>query len=372
MKKNCINCGKEFEAKQERQCYCSAKCSTHYRHGYKRTHEDVERDKSEAIKLFHAGASLKEIASRMNKSYSWTHKVVVDSGLGKQLTPLQKQVKELRLRGMCSVEIAEALNKECKTIVSVANKILMPFTEEEKEKSIQYGKEKSHNSIEERIEISRKFIEENFSQFEYVTGFINSDDFMTLKCRECGSLIEKSAITIRKKNGKTICPVCAKNDRLLKQKENEAERKRQQEKREEERKFEIFKREFQQESFKRCECCGSLFLGRNRKYCSSECAKKILNNTHKDKRIKKMRAVIIDKDISLEKLYQRDSGRCWICGEQCDYNDYKTTKEGHFIVGGAYPSIDHVKPLSKGGLHSWENIKLAHHYCNTIKNDKVV
>lgn len=42
------------------------------------------------------------------------------------------------------------------------------------------------------------------------------------------------------------------------------------------------------------------------------------------------------------------------------------------VVGKTYPSIDHVFPLSKGGLHSWDNVKLAHHYCNTIKSDKVV
>ncbi|HJG84317.1 MAG TPA: hypothetical protein K8V21_02840 [Weissella thailandensis] len=26
-------------------------------------------------------------------------------------------------------------------------------------------------------------------------------------------------------------------------------------------------------------------------------------------------------------------------------------------------------PRSKNGVHSWKNVKLAHHYCNTIKNN---
>lgn len=289
----------------------------------------------------------------------------------KNLTPLQKSVKELRLQGLCSVEIADILGKDSKNIVTVAKKIGMPFTEEEKQRSIRYGVERCHNSIEVRTEKSRQYIEDHCPDFEYISGFISSDDFIKVKCRECDSEFERSAVTIRH-YGKINCPVCQENKRLQKQQEREAERQRQQEKREEEKKFAIFNKEFQQETFKRCECCGSLFFGNNSKYCSSECAKRIFNGTHKDKRIKKMRSVVVDKNITLEKLYKRDSGRCWLCGGQCDWSDHQKTKEGYFIVGKYYPSQDHVIPLSKGGLHSWDNVKLAHFYCNTIRGNKAV
>lgn len=43
-----------------------------------------------------------------------------------------------------------------------------------------------------------------------------------------------------------------------------------------------------------------------------------------------------------------------------------------FIAGNMYPSIDHVRPLSRGGLHEWGNVKLAHRICNSIKKDNVV
>jgi 5-methylcytosine-specific restriction endonuclease McrA len=43
-----------------------------------------------------------------------------------------------------------------------------------------------------------------------------------------------------------------------------------------------------------------------------------------------------------------------------------------FIAYGLYPSIDHIVPLAKGGNHTWNNVQLAHHYCNTLKRDKVV
>jgi len=43
-----------------------------------------------------------------------------------------------------------------------------------------------------------------------------------------------------------------------------------------------------------------------------------------------------------------------------------------FIAGNMYPSIDHVVPLSRGGLHEWGNVKLAHRICNSIKKDNDV
>ncbi|MBD8028157.1 HNH endonuclease [Ureibacillus sp. Re31] len=78
-----------------------------------------------------------------------------------------------------------------------------------------------------------------------------------------------------------------------------------------------------------------------------------------------------DSTISLEKLYRKANGKCYICNCQCDYNDYKVDGDS-FIVGETYPTIEHVIPLSKGGSHSWDNVKLACWKCNTLKGDKEV
>lgn len=79
----------------------------------------------------------------------------------------------------------------------------------------------------------------------------------------------------------------------------------------------------------------------------------------------------IDKDISLKRLFRRDNGICHICGKSCDYEDYTRSDKGAFIAGKLYPSIDHVKPLSHGGTHTWDNIRLAHMVCNAYKGDKI-
>lgn len=31
--------------------------------------------------------------------------------------------------------------------------------------------------------------------------------------------------------------------------------------------------------------------------------------------------------------------------------------------------MDHKKPISKGGSHTWDNIQLAHHVCNSRKGN---
>jgi len=115
-----------------------------------------------------------------------------------------------------------------------------------------------------------------------------------------------------------------------------------------------------------CIVCGKEYETYNpaQKTCSKECGKK-LARAHKHKRIPKSQ--LVDKDITLEALYRRDSGVCYLCGKKCDWND-KTDKS----VGPAYPSIDHMIPIAKGGLHAWTNVKLAHFECNWKKSDALL
>lgn len=78
----------------------------------------------------------------------------------------------------------------------------------------------------------------------------------------------------------------------------------------------------------------------------------------------------LDYDISLRKLAARDNNICKICGKKVNWKDFKSTGKT-IICGDKYPSIDHIIPISKGGTHSWDNVQLAHRYCNTVKRDKL-
>lgn len=77
-----------------------------------------------------------------------------------------------------------------------------------------------------------------------------------------------------------------------------------------------------------------------------------------------------DLKYTKEERTERDNGVCWLCGKTCDWSNYEIV-DGTFIAGNQYPSIDHVIPLAKGGTHTWDNVKLAHRICNSIKSDKL-
>lgn len=103
-------------------------------------------------------------------------------------------------------------------------------------------------------------------------------------------------------------------------------------------------------SGKRCDDC-EYQLKRERKAASG-----------KVRRARKYHNGRIDKDITLKKLSNRDGGACYLCGLLVDWSDDPWS-------GGKYPNIEHVVPLSKGGTHTWDNVKLACSQCNTDKGD---
>lgn len=99
------------------------------------------------------------------------------------------------------------------------------------------------------------------------------------------------------------------------------------------------------------------------KFCSDGCRKKA-KNRKTDKRIPK--AQIVD-DIALKRLYKRDKGICYICGCKCDWNSWNVSDKGNKYPGDLYPTIEHIIPVSEGGLHSWDNVRLACWKCNLDK-----
>lgn len=127
-----------------------------------------------------------------------------------------------------------------------------------------------------------------------------------------------------------------------------------------------------------CKNCGKELDNKFKDYCSSECQKeynsrkpRIKNKNEKNgiglcRKIRRARLKLngpIDKSITLDKLINRDKGICHICGQKVSKNTSPQSAE--------YPSIDHLIPVSKGGTHTWNNIKLAHRGCNTFKSNNL-
>lgn len=56
-------------------------------------------------------------------------------------------------------------------------------------------------------------------------------------------------------------------------------------------------------------------------------------------------------------VWERDGGRCHICGDTVSFYTME---------------LDHVHPLSRGGHHTYANVKASHHDCNNWKNGRLM
>lgn len=216
--------------------------------------------------------------------------------------------------------------------------------------------------------------------FDYVKGFTNTKGTVTIKCRECGTQFVRYYDAIRndlngKRKEKITCPGCQQKEiDDYRQKKNEPKKRVAQMKAEQramQLSLKVNEKLTKRLATRVCMNCGKNFsiacTGYNsEKYCSSKCQNRWHDRIKNDRRLRRMINNKHDDDITLEKLYQRDDGVCYLCGNVCDWLDIEE-KDGTVIAGGSYPSIDHVKPISKGGTHTWDNIRLACRACNTKK-----
>lgn len=249
-------------------------------------------------------------------------------------------------------------------------------------------------SLEEREEEYIKRFTKKHPNFEYVSGYEGCNSTIKVKCKMCGHTQERHA------NSKDCmqCDNCIKIERkkrleqLNEEKQNRVRKENEYTETECVQCGKVFLRRGNHQKYcsedcfnkaygigqtiiKQCIECGEKFktLHDGNIYCSDKCRKRKYYRVHrisKDKRLRRNGKV--DYSITLSKLIKRDKNICHICGEECNGEDYTITEEGYFIAGERYPSIDHVIPIAKGGLHRWDNVKLAHMYCNTIKRDKTI
>lgn len=334
-----------------------------------RGHENVQR----IVDFIDNGMTAKDICNTTGTKLNTVYAIARRSGRsfhnGVGMLPVlhgrEDEVRKLIEEGETYTAIGKRYGIEKQTVRSFCRKNGFERTAEQKQKNIAKPQDVS--------EVIRKVFESP-NNVEYISGYTGSQSLITVRCKTCGHEFEAryDVIVYMKK----LCPACkakaqteaneakaiAEAKRIAEREQREAERARAKAtgKAEAERKR-IAK-------IHPCPVCGETTS--RPIYCSDRCARKAGNKSHETKRRLKIKSALVDRDITLEGLYKRDSGRCHICGLQCNWEDY-TTREGTVLVGDWYPSIDHVIPLSKGGKHAWSNVKLAHMRCNSWKSDKV-
>lgn len=186
----------------------------------------------------------------------------------------------------------------------------------------------------------------------------DNDRHITIKCCTCGQ--EKSIRTgaLRKSGGS--CENCdkAKTQRL--KEIDRAERERQK----------FINKTRVQITMRFCEC-GQIVDSRHKlcEKCKQEHIKEQWRYGEVKRRAKLKR--VKHEPYTLKQIYRRDNGICYLCGGECDFNDYKYTGD-IFVAGNTYPSVDHIVALANGGTDTLDNIKLAHRRCNSKKSDSPV
>lgn len=274
-------------------------------------------------------------------------------------------VRKLRKSGMSVDDICDVVNFKRHEIVKICRLMGLPLSAEEKVKSkIKQAKDFSHTD-----EWARDYIaKQSGGRLEYVSGYINMDSHMIVRCTHCGAEQER-AMSCFRGTAYVRCTVCYFDERVEARKA----------KRQKDKENKIIEKETaklvkagggKQLSFGFCACGEMLsqFDGHKGKQCAN-CTRHARNKYSELSRRIKLKNAMVDSDITIQKLFHRDNGVCYLCGGLCDWNDKEIRSDGTIVCGDRYPSIDHVKPLAKGGLHSWENVKLAHRLCNSLKAD---
>lgn len=180
--------------------------------------------------------------------------------------------------------------------------------------------------------------------FEYIDGYKSYDKKspITIRCKQCGNTRMRNRSKIFEAESNIECNHCGFNRKGVQ--------------------IGVCMecgKEFKQYSAQQVLCKG----------CHDKQEKQKRNARRRVRECKAKRNGKIDYSITLSKLTERDNGICQICGRKVDETDY-TYINDTFIAGNDYPSIDHIKPLSKGGVHQWDNVQLAHRLCNSIKSNK--
>jgi len=113
-----------------------------------------------------------------------------------------------------------------------------------------------------------------------------------------------------------------------------------------------------------CDVCEILCLGAlNNRYCSPCRLKQNSLNFNQRGRAKTRLSGAKYEPIDRKQIYIRDKWICGICSDSID----PSFVWPHLMCASA----DHIVPLSKGGDHTYENVRASHWLCNSYRGDKV-
>lgn len=330
-----------------------------------KNYTNVKATDAEVIAKFNDLLSQVEVSEFFGyKSSSHVQKILVRNGIDTKKLKEEarfKRYKDYRDNGLTYYQIAhlEGISKD--RAEQYCRKNGLGYTEEERKREQAKGNFKPSVDWQERV--YKYYNGSGIAEVLSVDRENSGESRLTIKCTTCGNVQTLFSSTLRKPlNG--YCRICRKAEN---EKRKFNEQLDLQEVRERKRRH---NRKIVQLALPLCTKCGML-VPKGHTVCE-ECKKQTSKELWRKADIKRRSRLddcIKDKDITLKKLYERDNGVCYLCGRVCEWTDCEW-RDGAFIVGRNYPTIEHLKPLSKGGTHTWSNIKLACLSCNSKKYNR--
>jgi 5-methylcytosine-specific restriction endonuclease McrA/DNA-binding CsgD family transcriptional regulator len=345
----------------------------------KRVNVEVEK---KVVELRHNRVRYEEIAEQLGMKLKTVHKICQrNKCLYSDIEGVWKiEVEGLRRSGYDYTEIAERLNVDREDVEHYCQIHALAYKDlgdESRHMHVAGGWNKGKIIADFEKNVEKKYA----GEFELVSvGEVYGDGVrkLTIRCKTCGTEKAVSSITLRGK-GTRRCIVCHPREysnggrKSSKETAVNKEIKRRQLRLAEEKKKVKKKLKKNQVGLVLCKC-GQTFLLSPQKVCDEckrEASRARENRKETKRRMNAESAGDFDKTITIEGLIIRDHNTCYLCGGECDSNDFKRVN-GVFVAGFKYPTIEHVIPLAKGGTHTWDNVKLAHWYCNTKKGAKLL
>lgn len=261
--------------------------------------------------------------------------------------------KGLRDQGKNYHEIARVLGVDPHTVGDYCRKHGLGYTPEELDRQLEQVSDSDWD-----LKVKAHF-GNNFEAVKSMRPEEGGERDIIIRCVDCGSLQIIRSTTLRHSRQSKGCAKCKQIRKENEKIEKQELKLKQMIARRHERSY--------QAEFPTCKCGALIPMGhRTCETCKKDSRREL---DRKKETIRRKRCAGGDWSINLKELFQRDDGVCHICGKSCNWEDYRE-ESGAFIAGDDYPSIDHVIPLSRGGAHEWNNVRLAHFICNSIKADK--
>lgn len=332
----------------------------------------IEFDVDEAAQLYLSGYSLSEIGRKYDCSYMTIGKRLRAHGVAmRKRGPVRTRKEDVDLEqiaheycdiGMTSYELGEKYSVD-HTAISRWMRSL----------GINKGKPTSFpdgNANGRGSEIlkgrCKARIEKKLADEGGVLELVGYGKRLTLRCTVCGHVFEKS------KGGyqhRFTCPKCAAREI-----EQAAEQMRR-------RRFERSQqleaaREWRGSVARICKECGDPFFlevegacycsercrnrARNRRQAESRKARGVGQGTHRRRMRVEVTPATYDRSVTLDAVYRKFNGVCCSCGRRT----HRTKKYEPLQA-----TLDHVVALANGGTHTWDNVQLLCHRCNSEKRD---